>query len=614
MKAYLLCFTAFAVFAAEPEALVRQLASYDFGGDPTAVRALELVAYRAAATGQSRVIEGLLIAGLDSARTVAGKDALCRDLAIVGSDMAVPKLAAMLLDPSTAEMARNALESIPGDGSVAALRDALPHSKPPVQTGIVVSLGRRKDAAAVAAIRPLLASEDARTVAAAANALARIGTKEARGAVSGVTLLEIAERSNPETASELYRRLNGPEQSETVRLAALEGLARVDPTLAAPLLRAAVKSDSSRIEGVAIRALVRIEGAGLAKDLPGMSDRAAVRLISAIADLGSSGALPVLREAAASDREPVRIAALNGLVKLGSAPDVAMLATRAATAIGDEQTAARTALVGIGGNAADAAILQAIPIAEAKVKVELIRAAGERGIPAAPSVLLATASDPNRAVRTTSIRALRETADAPHVPALLELLKKAADSDRRELERTTAAAIRRSPGSPVRDVLTAYDSADSTLRISLLNVLSAVGNPDALPLIHQALQDPSTEISRGALNGLAGWPTPQPMDDLLALARVATDPAQRTLSLRGYLQLVQLPSNRTASETARLLKTAMALATRPDEKKSILASAQRLACTESLELAREALKDASVAAEAKAAVTMLERDLAYVRK
>src|SRR5215468_12400752 len=111
MKMLLMCFTAFALLAAEPEALVRRVANYDFGGDPAPVRELELVAYRAAATGQSRVIERLLIAGLDSARTVAGKDALCRNLAIVGSDVAVPKLAAMLLDPSTAEMARNALES-----------------------------------------------------------------------------------------------------------------------------------------------------------------------------------------------------------------------------------------------------------------------------------------------------------------------------------------------------------------------------------------------------------------------------------------------------------------------------------------------------------------------
>src|SRR5262249_25732427 len=152
------------------------------------------------------------------------------------------------------------------------------------------------------------------------------------------------------------------------------------------------------------------------------------------------------------------IVALNGLARLGSAAEIAMLAARAAAGSGDEQAAARTALAGISGDAADTAILQAIPGAEAKVKAELIRAAGERGIRAAPGLLLATASDPDRGVRMESIRALRETAGAPQVPVLLELLK-AADRDRRELERTTAAAIRRSPGSPVGDVLTAYGSA-----------------------------------------------------------------------------------------------------------------------------------------------------------
>jgi hypothetical protein len=84
--------------------------------------------------------------------------------------------------------------------------------------------------------------------------------------------------------------------------------------------------------------------------------------------------------------------------------------------------------------------------------------------------------------------------------------------------------------------------------------------------------------------------------------------------LRGYIKLVQIPSNRSPAETAGLLQTAMAAATMPDEKRAVLAVAQRLVCPESLALARSALHDPQVAAEAGLAATTLERGLSFVKK
>jgi HEAT repeat protein len=247
--------------------------------------------------------------------------------------------------------------------------------------------------------------------------------------------------------------------------------------------------------------------------------------------------------------------------------------------------------------------------------VELIRAVGERGIVTAPEIFLAAAADANRPVRIESIRALRETAGPREVPALLALLgKTSVETDRRELERTVAGAIRRGRDAQVSDVLAAYKgSTDPGVRISLLNVLSAAGNSAGLPAVRQALQDPGAEIQRAALNALAAWPTAEPLDDLLTLARTAGDPARQILALRGYIKLVQIPSSRTPAETARLLKTAMGAATQANEKRAVLAIAQRLVCPESLELAQSAANDPQVAAEAKLAVTTLERSLSFAR-
>ena len=610
------------LLAADPEALVRQVAGYDFGADGAAVRELETLVYHNAGTPDAARIERLLIAGLDSSRSLAAKDAFCRDLALLGGDAAGPKLAALLNDSATAEMARYALERIPGERSATALRDALPRTSHTVQTGIVVSLGRRRDAASVTALKPLLASKDARLAEATAAALGSIGTLEARRALMSATpsiavssaLLEIAERSDPVAASQIFQRLAGGEQPEAVRIAALTGLARVDARKAAPLLRGALNSERSRVQAVAVRTLAQIDATALATDLPRLADRARVVGVEALASFGGPSVLRLLLDAAGDATEAVRVAALNGLAKTGTPGEIPLLAGRAAATSGDEQAAARGALIAIRGSAADAAILHAIPSAAGKEKVELIRAAGQRGIASSADVLLGCAAENDRAVQLESIRALRETATAAQVSAMLALVKSSAGGDRTEWERTLAAAIRRSPGAPVNELVSAYGSTDAGMRGSLLSVLSAVGNPAALPLIRSAVADGDPELQRRAVNALAGWPTPEPMSDLLVLARTAPNPAHRILALRGYIQLAQLPSSRTPSETAALLKTAIAAATRPEEKKLILSAVQRVACLESLEIARQEVGDPQVAAEAKTAATTLEHELAYVAK
>jgi hypothetical protein len=152
------------------------------------------------------------------------------------------------------------------------------------------------------------------------------------------------------------------------------------------------------------------------------------------------------------------------------------------------------------------------------------------------------------------------------------------------------------------------------VRISLLNVLSSVGNSAALEVVRQALQDPVAEVQRGALNALANWPTPDPLDDLLAVARSTNDAVRPVLALRGYIKLAQLPSSRTPAATAMLLGKALAAATRAEEKKSTLAGLQRVVCPEALEMARQSLSDPLVAAEARVAVETLERALAFVKQ
>jgi hypothetical protein len=144
--------------------------------------------------------------------------------------------------------------------------------------------------------------------------------------------------------------------------------------------------------------------------------------------------------------------------------------------------------------------------------------------------------------------------------------------------------------------------------------MAAVGNEASLPTIREALNSTEPDLQRAAINALAAWPSPQPADDLLRVAQTTSNTSQHVLALRGYVKLVQIPTNRPAAETAQMLAAALAVAKRPDEKKAVIAAAQRVIAPESLELVKVAAADPAVAAEAKAAVTALERGLSYRKK
>ena len=460
------------LYAAETESLVRRVALYEFGSDPAAVRELAAVTLHTAGGNDAAALEKLLIAGLGTAKTLAAKDAFCRDLAMVGGDAAVPKLAAMLLAPDTAEMARYALERIPGARVDAALRDALKRTSPPVQTGIVVSLGRRKDAASLGRsdlcwhrrMRRWPPPRQPRWVTLRQRRHATLCS--ARDLRPGFRCA--ARHCGAIEPGGCRRNLSTARCCRTERSRACGGAHRLGPRAIPGTRRERGRAIAAcgveeRFGAVAKHGDSPIGAVGRCGAGQGIAERDGAG--SRADPLGPGRFRPARCPACAggSGRKPGRSRAGGGAARArhtGNRGRHSDARARAANAAGDEQTAARTALGAIRGDAADAAILQAIPGAEPKVKVELIRAVGERGITSAAEVLLAGASDTNRPVRIESIRALRETAGPRQVAALLPLLAKTSnENDRREFERTVASAIRRSKEAAVGDVLAAYKSA-----------------------------------------------------------------------------------------------------------------------------------------------------------
>ena len=92
-----------------------------------------------------------------------------------------------------------------------------------------------------------------------------------------------------------------------------------------------------------------------------------------------------------------------------------------------------------------------------------------------------------------------------------------------------------------------------------------------------------------------------------------SDSANRVLAVRGCLNLIAQPANRTAAGSVELLSKVLSTAERLDEKKSVLASLTRFPCDEALTLAQAAAADPALTAESAAAVKLIRETLVNAR-
>lgn len=647
------------------EEVLAKVAVYAIGDNEKPLAEMHrLVAQGSAAPAAVKQMEQSFIKALEGQSSLAGKEQICRHLMLIGSVASVPALTKMLDSTETADMARYALERIPGAAVDQALRDVFPKATGKVKVGILNTLGRRRDVGSVATLRGLLQDSDPTVTAAAAAAMGLIADPAAAAALasarlktSGALRIEVDEaylqcaeqmvqKGDKKGAFAAFKELSAAPEPQTIRIAALRGLAVSGGNDAVPLLTAAMKASEPKIQGQAIRQLSTIPGAGvttaMGQALAGLGELAKIQVLTALADRGDRAALPYFVGAAKGAAQPVRAAALLELGKIGDASAIPLLAETAARNVNTieardlaelrtgglpnerqmgppggltEVDAARESLYRLRGADIDKAILAAISSADPRVKVELIAATSERGIKAATGTLLKFTTDSDREVRRASLRALRNTAAPPDVPVLLALLGGTRSAERPEVVRVLSSALRRSDTASVDPVLSAYQSAsDADLRGSLLSVLAQVGRDESLPVLRSALKDSNPEIRRGGIRALSDWPNTTPMADLVEIAKSDPNAAFQVLALQGYIRLIGLPDGRLPAETVKMLSEAMSLAKRPDEKKTVLSMLQGINTAEALAIAEAAAKDHEVAEEAKMAAERIRQRLAPRRR
>jgi len=163
-------------------------------------------------------------------------------LSIIGTGQSVSALANMLIDEETSDMARYALERIPGTAVNEALRGALRKAKGKPKIGIINSLGQRRDKRAVRALGRLVGNQDKAVATAAAAALGQIADSRATKALAEAkdkatgklqmvvldSYLRCADQlvadGNKAGAVAIYKGLQKPDMPKPIRTAALTGM------------------------------------------------------------------------------------------------------------------------------------------------------------------------------------------------------------------------------------------------------------------------------------------------------------------------------------------------------------------------------------------------------
>jgi HEAT repeat protein len=404
-----------------------------------------MTAWAVAQDAPATDVEAQLISVLDSPDAAPADKALtCKKLLVHGTKNAVPSLAKLLPNPELSSWARIALEVIPDPAADAALREALTTVTGRQLIGVINSIGVRRDAEAVAALVSKLADTDPEIVAASAYTLGKIGDPAATQALE-LALTAVTPPLRSAVAEGLLlcagRLLAADQAAEAVRIYDLVRAADVPKQRIIEATRGAIlarrgegttllveqlKSTDEKLFAIGLTTARELTGdtvtMALLTELPSIAPERQALVMTALADRGDATALPQVMKAAQEGPLAVRIAAVQVLPRLGNVSCVPVLLAVASESDAGLAAAAREALKSLPGDDIDKDLVERLAGADAKVRLALVGAVGDRRIAAAVSQLRQAADDSDAKVRAAALLALGNTITAEDLPALIGTL------------------------------------------------------------------------------------------------------------------------------------------------------------------------------------------------
>ncbi len=615
------------------------LGKLELGQNLATLRVIDQAVSQAHADADVRAaLESRLIATLEGTATDLGKDYACRQLALVGSDTAVPALAALLPNKRLSYMACYALEGISGPAVAKALRDSIAKTTARQRLGVVISLGRLADPESVPLVAALLDQKDDELRRVALKALGRIGTVPAAQALQAFaakapdtlkkTVVEaqlqaveqLCRQGEHATAAKICQALDS-DPSQLVRAAAFRGRIAANPSKITAMILAGLAAKEPWKRAVAADCLVMIDKPEdiqtIAVALPSLPAPGKVAALLALKHRCHAAIRQSALQSLNSAEIEVRVAALKSLTTSGTAQDVAALATLAATCqdkpVRDAAFETLRLMTAPGTNAA----ILALMTDKKALTPALVRCAlGRRSLEFTPGFIKVAAS-PNDPVSLEAFLALQIMATQKDADALVALLCKTPSSKTSpgKLREAAARAVWMScqkitdPAGRAAPLLVAIKTADAEGKCALLPVLARLGGAESLKAVRHAMQSDNRAVRDAGHRALVNWPDASVADQLLDVAKNGKDATHRIWTLRAYARVVSLPSNRPPQKTFEMLSGAMKLATRPQDKQLIVTRLASVRTPQALAILVSYLDNAELKDSAVPAVFTLAKGL-----
>lgn len=538
------------------------------------------------------------------------KTLACKQLAVVGTEAAVPVLAALLDDERLSHFARYGLEPIPSGQVDEVFRVALSTLEGPHLIGVINSIANRGKAEAIGPLAEKLDDTDLAVAAAAAHSIARLGTPQAgrilekamsaplaaAGLVCGKTLATQGHRDQAIDLLVLVSELEGAPRH--VRLAAMLQAVAMQQNEGLETLASALRSRDKATFNTGLRTTRLLRGAGAArvviKVIKDATPAQQVQLITLLGDLADASALPTVIQAASSGDQAVRISAVAALASLGSADHLTLLMNATRDASSEVSAQAHKTLAALSGDDVDQAVLNLLN--DEGHQATVIRLIGRRRITSAMPKLLTLVNGPHQRV---VVEALGETVSLEEIDVLGKLLA-ANSAELREAARSAMhAACNRMPD---RDATAAKLSeylrgaSEETTRF-VMEQLRLTGGAKALSTVALAAGGDDDVLKDHATRALGAWLDTSAGPVLLELAKSEADGKLGIRGMRGYIRLARQFSM-PEEERMAMCRFALETAGRDNEQLLVLQVLERYPSVAALEIAVDAagtptLKDAA---------------------
>lgn len=562
----------------------------------------------------------------------ADKAIACKNLAIFGSSAAVADLAKLLPNAELSSWARIALEAIPGAEADAALRSAVDSLEGKLLVGTINSIGVRRDANAVDALAPRLQHADAEVASATAVALGSIGNTAAadllrkslaaapanvRSAIAEGCVL-CAERLMAEGKSAeavaIYDEVRTAQVPMQRNVEATRGAILARGQAGIPLLLEQFQSPEKQLFQLALTTAREFPGSeidqALVEELERATPERAALIVQAMADRPETVVLAAVLKAAEQGPQVVRLSAVAALGRVGDSSCLDSLLKIALDPDVDLSQTAKMTLAEVPGEKIDTQILVLLASAKGKSYPLLLQLVGQRRIDAVPELLKAI-DHSDKDVRSAALIALGETVRLQKLPVLISQVvsPKHPEDAPIALQALKAASIRMPDREACAgELATAIERTKVVpTKISLLQILGAMGGTKALAAIGAAAKSSDAQLQDSSSRLLGEWMTEDAAPVLLDLAKIPTNP-YNIRALRGYIRIARqfvLPEE----QRAEMCQKAFDAASQTAEKKLVLDVLKRYPNPDTLKQAIKAMQIPELKDDATQATLVIAQKL-----